>query len=427
MSPRRRPVPHTSRGASLSLSKAFSKASFAALLVAVGLGCLVACDSGPPPAPPLLEIQVARVVQRDQPIDMVMVGETLGSADVPVRTRVEGELLGMHFLEGRNVEQDQLLYTIDPEPYEAKVVEAKGALAEAITHLAKAKADLDRVRPLAELNAVSQSDLDSAIAQYEAALGSRQSAQARVEQEEIQLGYTRIHSPISGRIGISEAQTGEFVGRSPNPVVLNFVSQTDPIRVRFSIDERTYIRLARRLRELAQSTGEEPDMSEGLELTLADGSVHPHPGFVVGADAAVDPKTGTFTFEADFANPEAFVLAGQFARIRAVAETREDALLVPRIAISELQGDFRIFVVGADGQVEMRSVELGPEIDRLRLVKSGIGPGELVALDFIKLRPGMTVKPRIVSVGDDGTIVEGTPGESGSATLSDGDSAKQAG
>ena len=414
MSPRRRPAPRTSRGASLSLSKAFSKASFAALLVAVGLGCLVACDSAPPPAPPLLEIQVARVVQRDQPIEMVMVGETLGSADVPVRTRVEGELLGMHFLEGRDVEQDQLLYTIDPEPYEAKVVEAKGALAEAITHLAKAKADLDRVRPLAELNAVSQSDLDGAIAQYEAALGSRQSAQARVEQEEIQLGYTRIHSPISGRIGISEAQTGEFVGRSPNPVVLNFVSQTDPIRVRFSIDERTYLRLARRLRELERRTGEESNMSEGLELTLADGSVHPHPGFVVGADAAVDPKTGTFTFEADFANPEAFVLAGQFARIRAVAETREGALLVPRIAISELQGDFRIFVVGADGQVEMRSVELGPEIDRLRLVKSGIGPGELVALDFIKLRPGMTVKPRIVSVGDDGTIVEGTPGEAGS-------------
>ncbi|MBW2391670.1 MAG: efflux RND transporter periplasmic adaptor subunit, partial [Deltaproteobacteria bacterium] len=146
----------------------------------------------------------------------------------------------------------QLLYTIDPEPFQQEVVEAEGGVAEAKTLLAKAKSDLDRIRPLAEMNAVSQSDLDGAVAQYEAALGSLQSAEARVKQASIRLGYTRIHAPIAGRIGISEARVGEFVGIHPNPVVLNFVSQTDPIRVRFSIDERTYLSLARKLRELRE-------------------------------------------------------------------------------------------------------------------------------------------------------------------------------
>ena len=158
-----------------------------------------------------------------------MVGETLGSSDIPIRARVEGVLTSMDFVEGRSVEKDQLLYTIDPEPFEEEVVEAQGMVAEARTRLAKAKSDLERIRPLAEMDAVSQVDLDGAVAQYEAALGSLQSAEARRSQAEIRLGYTRIYAPISGRISISQARVGEFVGREPNPVVLNFVSQTDPI------------------------------------------------------------------------------------------------------------------------------------------------------------------------------------------------------
>ena len=384
---------------------------FPALLATLAL--LLGCGPSEPATPPPLEISVAEVIERDQPLDMVMTGETLGSSDVPVRARVEGVLLGMHFVEGREVEKGQLLYTIDPEPFQERVVEAEGALAEAVTRLAKAKADLDRIRPLAEINAVSQSDLDGAVAQYEAALGGRQSARARVAQAKIQLGYTKILAPISGRIGISAAKTGEFVGRSPNPVVLNFVSQTDPIRVRFSIDERTYLKLARRLRELRRTSGEASKMGEGLELTLTDGSIHPHRGFVVASDASVDPKTGTFTFEADFANPESVVLAGQFARVRAVAETREGALLVPRIAVSELQGEFRVFVVADDGTVDVRSVQLGPEVDRLRLIESGLQTGERVALDFMKLRPGMQVVPKQVALDDQGGVLDEQPRKEG--------------
>ena len=165
------------------------------VLLAISVAVL-ACDSAPPPAPPPLEVAVVEVVQRDQPIEMDMVGETLGSSDIPVRARVEGVLTSMRFTEGRPVEQGQLLYTIDPEPFESQVVEAEGSLAAARTRLAKAESDLDRIRPLAEMNAVSQSDLDGAVAQYEAALGGVQSAEARVAQSKIQLGYTRIRSPI---------------------------------------------------------------------------------------------------------------------------------------------------------------------------------------------------------------------------------------
>jgi membrane fusion protein, multidrug efflux system len=368
------------------------------------LALLVACGPTEPAAPPPLEISVVEVIQRDQPIEMEMVGQTSGSSDIPIRARVEGVLLGMHFIEGRAVEEGQLLYEIDPVEYESVVVETEGNLAEARTSLAKAEADLNRIRPLAEMKAVSQSDLDAAVAYYEAAIGALQSARARVEQAEIQLGYTKISSPISGRIGISEARVGEFVGRSPNPVVLNFVSRVDPIRVRFSIDERSYMILAKRLRDEEREPGDQSQAATGLELILADGATHPYRGHVVGADASVDPQTGTFTFEADFSNPEELVLAGQFARVRAIAEVRKGALLIPSRCVTELQGNDRVFVIDADGKAEVRPVEMGPTVGNLRIVESGLKAGERVALDVMRLRPGMQIQPKLVQLDASGDL-----------------------
>lgn len=394
--------------------------------VLVAIACVAAlalsgCGSSEPPPPPILEIAVAEVIVRDQPISMEMVGQTSGSSDIPIRARVEGVLTSMTFDEGRAVTKDQLLYTIDPVPFQSEVIEAEGRLAASRTELAKAKADLDRIKPLAEMNAVSQADLDGAVAQYEAAIGTVQSSVERVKQAEIQLGYTRLHAPISGRIGISEARVGEFVGREPNPVVLNFVSRTDPIRVRFSIDERTYLSLVRHIREVREETGERPKMGEGLELKLADGTIHPHRGRIAATDAAVDASTGTFTLEADFPNPEEFVLAGQFARVTAVSEVRPNAILIPSRAISELQGNYRAFVIDSNGQVEMRPLELGQTIDNLRIVTSGLKAGERVAIEIIKLRPGMKVKPKLTAIQDDGKVARTSaspnksPGESTSA------------
>ena len=364
------------------------------LAVILMLTALAGCGETAPPAPPLLDIPVVSVTQKDVPIPITLVGSTRGSVDIPIRARVEGFLESMDFREGREVEEDQLLYTIDPRPFEAKVVEAKVHLAEATTMLAKAKSDLARIKPLAEMKAVSQQDLDSAVAEYEAAQGSLQAAEAQLEQANIELSYTRIHSPIDGRIGISEAKVGEFVGKEPNPVVLNYVSQADPIRVRFAVNERVYLAGARRFAEMRRVSDEELEDRQGLELILADDKVHDHRGHVVNYDAAVNPTTGTFTMEADFPNPDGIVLAGQFARVRGVLETRKDALLVPQRAVSELQGNYRVFVIAQDNTVQLRDVQAGPRIDDMWLIEKGLEPNERVAVEgLLRLQNGMTVNP----------------------------------
>ncbi|MGD8696390.1 MAG: efflux RND transporter periplasmic adaptor subunit [Gammaproteobacteria bacterium] len=361
-------------------------------------------------------------IQRDQPILLEAIGETMGSVDIPIRARVEGYLEGMFFDEGWPVEKDQLLYTIDPQPFEAAVVEARGQLAEARTMLAKAKSDLDRIRPLAEMKAVSEQDLDGAVAEYEAAIGAVQAAEARVEQKEIELGYTRIHSPIDGRIGLSEAKVGEFVGRQPNPVILNYVSQANPIRVRFSIDERQYLQFARQFIEL-RNADDSKDIADiraarggqtPLELVLSDGTVHDQQGFIVAYDAAVNPTTGTFRLEADFPNPDNVVVAGQFARIRGVSETLEDAILVPQRCIQEQQGLFSVFVVTDDGTVELRPVQPGYKVDQLQVIDSGLDAGERVVFEGVqRLRDGMKIVPTPVQIDDTGAPVEDSPAAGG--------------
>jgi len=379
----------------------------------LALAPIAGCGKSEPPPPPPPNIPVITPIQRDQPIAVEMVGETMGSVDIPIRARVEGFLEGMSFQEGWPVEKGQLLYTIDPQPFEAAVVEANGYLAEATTMLAKAKSDLDRIAPLAEMKAVSQQDLDGAVAEYEAAIGAVQAADARVEQAEIELGYTKIHSPIDGRIGISAAKVGEFVGRQPNPVILNYVSQADPIRVRFAIDERQYLKFARKfVTQRADSADLEAlksarENQQPLELILADGAIHEYPGHIVAYDASVNPTTGTFRMEADFPNPDNVVVAGQFARVRGVVDTRLDALLVPQRCIQEQQGLFSVFVVNDDDTVELRPIEPGYKVDQLQVVESGLNPGERVVFEGVqRLRDGMKIAPTPVELDDKGAPVE---------------------
>jgi len=364
-------------------------------LVALHLG-LGACSKTEPPVMPPLEVAVMEVQPRDIPIYLEMVGQTFGSVDIPISARVDGVLEEMHFLEGRPVKKGQLLYVIDPTPYESRVVEARGRLAEARTRLAKAGSDLERIRPLAEMDAVSQQDLDGAVAQFEAARGALQAAEAQVEQAGIQLGYTRISAPVDGLIGITQAKIGEYVGRAPNPVVLNVVSQTNPIRVRFAINEREYLRFSRGLSRSMRELDERQKADKAtLQLMLADGTIHEHPGDVVAFDAAVDPNTGTLTLEADFPNPDRIVLPGQFARVRGVMEQRKGALAVPQRAVMEAQGLFRLAVVADDGVVELRRVGMGPRVDGLWIVESGLKAGERVALEGLqRLRTGMQVAPK---------------------------------
>ena len=347
------------------------------------------------PGAAVVQVQVVQVERDDVPLFLDMVGTTLGTQDVPIRARVEGFLETMSFQEGGFVAKGDLLYTIDPQPFQAKLVEAQSQLAASRTTLAKSEADLRRIKPLAEMKAVSQQDLDSAVAQEEAARAGVQASEAAVQLAEIELSYTRIHAPIAGRIGLTQARPGEFVGREPNPVVLNVLSDIDPIRVRFSISEREYLTLAK-----AHTVDGQPPEGEGqepvpLELILADGSVHPHPGRMAAAAQAVDAGTGTFSFEALFANPTNVLVPGQFARVRAQYDFLPQAIVVPRRAVVELQGRFQLYAIGADNIVEVKDVQLGPVNGNDRVVTAGLTGGETIIVEGIqKVRPGMTVDPQ---------------------------------
>jgi membrane fusion protein (multidrug efflux system) len=369
------------------------------IAIVATMSMLGACDNGAGDsevAPPLLEVLVIEAEQRDVSLSMDMVGTTRGTQDVPIRARVEGFVESMAFDEGTFVEKGDLLYTIDAQPFQAKLVEAQSQLAAARTNLTKARSDLSRIRPLAAMNAVSKQDLDSAVAQEAAARASVNASAAAVKLAEIELGYTRMSAPIDGLIGLSKAKPGEFVGRDPNPVVLNVLSDIDPIRVRFSITEREYLLLARNAvkNSGAKQKGSRVGESErpaNLSLFLADNSEHPHKGRIVATAQSIDQETGTFTLEAAFPNPERILLPGQFARVRAPYQGMDSAVVIPRRALAELQGRFRVYVV-VDGRVTVRDVALGPEAGDDVVIESGLQSGETVIVEGLqKVRPDMAV------------------------------------
>jgi membrane fusion protein (multidrug efflux system) len=296
----------------------------------------------------------------------------------------------INFKEGTEVSEGQLLYVIDEAPLQAKVAEAKGALSEALTRQERADADLKRIRPLADINAVSKRELDAAVGQKGVADGSVEAARAQVQSAEIRLGYAKIKAPISGMIGLTKAKVGELVGNGPNSIVLNTVSQLDPIHVRFSVSEREYLYFAK----LAESQGDKRE-KRSLELILADGSVHPQRGEVVSLDRNVDAQTGSINVEAAFANPTKLLRPGLFAKVRTVAETRQGVLVVPKRALKELQGTYQVFVVTNEGVVDLRNINVGADAGDSRIVESGLQEGELVAVDGIqRLRSGLSVKAK---------------------------------
>lgn len=351
------------------------------------------------PAAPALEVLVTEVERKDVPLSMDMVGTTRGTQDVPIRARVEGFLESVDFQEGTFVDKGDLLYTIDAQPFQAKLVEAQSLLAASQTMLAKSEADLARIKPLAEMKAVSEQDLDGAIAQEAAARASVRASEAGVDLANINLSYTRIMAPINGLIGLTQAKPGEFVGREPNPVVLNELSDIDPIRVRFSISEREYLVMARTYLSThgsveQQTARQRSERKNDLILILADGSEHNHKGGVVAASQSIDQETGTYSVEASFPNPRKFLLPGQFARVRAMYQVLDDAVVIPRQAVSEMQGLFRVYLVDGNGVVAVRNVTLGPESGNDVVIEEGLESGEIIIVEGLqKVRPGMTVTP----------------------------------
>jgi len=352
-------------------------------------GCTTKKEAAPA-APP--QVTVVAAAQQDVPIGREWVGQTLGAVDIEIRARVAGWLQGVHFKEGSEVKKGALLYTIDTSELEQGVAEAQGKLAQAKTLLARAESDVNRYKPLAAAGAVSQRDLETALAEFGARKGEVDAAQASLRLANINLGYATITAPIDGLIGISAAREGDFVGRPPNPVILNTISRVDSIHVRFSITEQQYLELVRRIRAEGATKGIRPQRD--LDLVLADGSQYPYKGQITLTQREVDPATGTLQFEASFPNPGRLLRPGQFAKVRAIVDERKNAVVVPTRALTDLQGQSLVYTVGADNKVAMHAVTLGPQAGGVTVIEKGINAGDRVIVDGLqRVRPDMVVAP----------------------------------
>jgi len=352
----------------------------ACLAVCLILGCGEQKATGP--AAPTVE--VVNVVQKDVPIVREWVGTTDGLVNAKINAQVQGYLIRQNYKEGSVVKKGQILFEIDPRPFQAALEQAKGQLAINEGQLYTAKANLEKIRPLAALNAVSKKDLDDAIGREASARAAVQAAKAAVHKAEIDLSFTKITSPIDGIAGIAKAQLGDLVG-SPGGPELTTVSTVDPIKVYVPISEQEYLRFSQSKKASEQ---EEPN----LELILADGSIFPHKGRVSYADRQVDERTGTIKVAALFPNPGNLLRPGQFAKVRASLETQKGALLVPQRAVTELQGRFQVAVVGPDNKVDLRWVKVGERFGPLWVIGEGLKPEDRVIVEGIqKVKAGMTV------------------------------------
>jgi membrane fusion protein (multidrug efflux system) len=355
---------------------------------------MISCKSKRPEmGPPQLPVYTAKSEQVAIAKDFI--GQTYGLFDISIRARVDGYLEGIHFEEGGNVKRGQLLYTIDPAPLDAKVAEALSMVAQAKTNLVKAESDYKRYKPLAETNAVSQTDYDAAVASYGAAQASLEAAEASLDYAKIQRSYANIFSPITGIIGRSEAKVGDYVGREPNPVVLNTVSRLDTIRVQFHLTELQYLNIAQY--EKARRTIEDGPRQERpeVELFFADGSRHTELGNVDFIGRNIDPTTGTLLVQASFGNPNKLVRPGQFARVRIKVDDPSETLLIPVKCLQEVQGEYNVYVVDAENKIEFRAVEVGEMLQDMMVIRSGLSPNERVILEGInKVQSGMVFVPQ---------------------------------
>jgi membrane fusion protein (multidrug efflux system) len=369
--------------------------SHALRVVAALLGTLVlavggACKRTEPPAPPPPEVLVAPVLQKDVPIQTEAVGTTVGFVNARVMPRVQGYLLKQDYKDGAYVKAGQLLFEIDDRPYKAALDQALGDLAKEQATLRKSQLDVARYTPLVSKGAVSKEEFDNAVQATRASEALVQAAQAAVENARLNLGWTKIYSPIDGIAGIAPVGIGDLVTPS---TVLTTVSQVDPMKVTFPITERQYLRFADRIKA-HQEKGRSPDEPE-FQLVLADGSTYPRPGRLYVADRQVDPQTGTILVQALFPNPDGILRPGLYAKVRAPTDTLRGALLVPAEAVQETQGTYRVAIVGSDDTVALRTVKAGEQVDGLWVITEGLEPAERVVTEGLqKVKDGIVVRPK---------------------------------
>ena len=351
------------------------------LMLFISMGCSKAPQEAAPPA-----VEVTTVIQRDVPVYQEWIGTLDGLVNATIRAQVQGYLIKQNYKEGDLVKTGQVLFEIDPRTFQAALDQAKGELEAQNARWTTAKANLARIKPLADQNAVSKKDLDDSIGTEQSARAAVLSAQAKVDKAQLDLGFTKITSPVDGIAGLAKAQIGNLVGPGATEE-LTTVSTVNPIKVYIQVSEQEYL-------ATGQKGAQKPERLQG-ELILADGSVYAHKGTFGFADRQVDVKTGTIKVAVIFPNPGNFLRPGQYGKIRTATSVRKDALLVPQRAVTEVQGKYMVAVVGVDNKVDIRPVQTAERVDNLWVVLEGLKPGERVVVEGIqKVRPGMPVTPK---------------------------------
>ena len=374
-------------GASVRRSSEWTLAAAIALVAYFGsAGC---GGKAPPPAPPP-DVLVTEVVTKDVPVYYDWIGTLNGYINAEIRPQVKGYLLTKNYVEGSVVHAGELLFQIDPRQFQAQVDQANGELAQAEAQLGKTEIDVARYTPLAKEGAVSQQELDNAI---QANLNNKakvDAARAALEQAKLNLGWTKVMSPIDGVSGIAIAQIGDLVDIT---TVLTTVSQVDPIKVVFPVAEQQYLDYAQ-----ARAKGKDPQRAAragALELILANGSIFPERGTVSVIGRQVDPRTGTITIEGLFPNPDNVLRPGGYAKVRAMINNLPNALVVPQAAVQDFQGTMQVAVVTPENKVEIRNVTTGPRSGVDWVILDGVKPGEKVIVEGLqKVRGGMVVAPK---------------------------------
>lgn len=358
---------------------------------------LVGCGHQPmvrPQKPPAVE--VATVLQKDVPIYGNWIGTLQGYVNAQIEPHVTGYLIRQDYREGSFVHKGEVLFEIDPRPFQATLDQAKAQVAQAEAQLGAAAINVRRDIPEAKAHAIPQSQLDNDTQAKLAAQASVEAAKAAVESAQLNLGYTQVRSIISGIAGIAQIQVGNLVSPS---TVLTGVSQVNPVKVYFPITEQEYLAIAGRLApgtvDLLSTAASIP-----LQLTLANGSVYRYSGRILFADRQVDQQTGTIQIVGVLPNPKRELRPGQYARVHALTRTLKNALLVPQSSVTELQGSYQVAVVGPDNRVQILTVEVGPTVGTMWVVTSGLQPNErVIAEGSNKVRDSEQVIPKPYSAG----------------------------
>jgi RND family efflux transporter MFP subunit len=357
------------------------------LLLATGCGKPVAAPNAPPP-----QVEVTAVVQKDVPIIHEWVATVDGFVNAQIQPQVGGYLLRQTYKEGSFVKKGQILFEIDPRSWQASLEQAQGQLAQAKAQEVKARQDVERDRPLAEARAIAQSQLDAENQALVAAQAVVQAQQAQVQLARINVDFTKVRSLIDGVAGIASGQIGNLVGPD---TLLTTVSQINPSKVYFALGESEYLKFATVINNAAKGLPSAPIERSPIRLVLSNGATYPHPGRLYLADRQVDPQTGTIRVAATFPNPDGILRPGQFGRVRIQTEVLKNALLVPQLAVNEIQGTYQVAVLGSGNKIEIRPVKVGSRVGPEWVVEDGLKVGEQVVVQGIqKVRPDGVVQPK---------------------------------